>query len=72
MFGVNDGIATDLYVNLDRSSLIWDEIAALKDVVSSSGLPGVEAGVRVPVVSCDWVVLPLENTVDCDSLMMLD
>jgi hypothetical protein len=51
MLGVGEGIAADWYVNFDRNSFICDDIAAPKTVVSGSGLPWDEAGVRVPAVS---------------------
>jgi hypothetical protein len=60
-----------LYMNLDRSSSIWEEIAVLK-TESGSGLPNELAGVSVPVVSCDCPVLLLEVDVDCELLLELD
>lgn len=61
----NRGIApvVGLYVNLDRRSFICDEIAAL-NTVSGSGLPWEDGDMRVPGVSWDCPVLPLEKTVD--------
>jgi hypothetical protein len=60
-----------LYANFDRNSSIWEPIAELK-IDSGSGLPNELAGVRVVVLSCDCTVLPLDDTVDCDWLLLLD
>jgi hypothetical protein len=58
-------------VNLERSSSIWEDIAALK-TESGSGLPNELAGVSVPIVPCDGSVLLREVAVDCESLFILD
>jgi hypothetical protein len=60
-----------LYINFDRSSSIWEDIAVLK-TESGSGLPNELAGVSVPAVSCDCPVLLLEVDVDCELLLVLD
>lgn len=60
-----------LYANLERSSSICEPIAELK-TDSGSGLPNELAGVSDAALSWDCSILPLEDTVDCDSLLMLD
>lgn len=61
--------------NFARRSCTCEESAALKTVSSASsggGLPNEVAGVQVPREVCESFVVLLENTVDCDSLIMLD
>ena len=54
-------------MNFDRSSLIWDDSAALK-TLSGSELPKEVPGVSMPVESCDSAVDVLVVAVDCESL----